>query len=193
MAGADELALAPEALDAWLRAELGRRLAITGVTLVAPRATPPEPPAAPPDSRGVLALAGAAPTALPAALAEYAEIWLRWLPAGARLDEAAIRAAAGDADALLVWLAPTGTETPTGWPERTLAALHDALANLSLRDGCVLALGGAGASRALARRLGYDDGFAPEAPAGAIATTLAREALALAAVRGGGSSPPCYL
>lgn len=182
----DESVLEPAALDAWLRAQLGRRLAVTGITLMLPAGTSPAPP-------GAVAAAGAPPAALRDALGQYGEIWLRWLPSGTRLDEAAIRAAAGDADVLLVWLDPTGAPgAPVGWPERPLTALHDALANLSLRDDCVLAIGGVGASRSLARRLGYDDGFAVEAPA-VIATTLAREALALAAVRGGGSSPPCYL
>ncbi len=180
-----EQALEPEALDHWLRAELGRRLAITGITLAAPGEAP--------HPAGVIAVAGGAPAALSAALAAYGELWLRWLPEGARLDEAAIRSAAGDADVLLIWLEAGAVPDAVAAPERTLAALHDALANFSLRDGCVLALGGAGVSRGLARRLGYDDGFAPQTPAATIATTLAREALALAAVRGGGSSPPCYL
>lgn len=183
----DEPVLEPDALDAWLRAQLGRRLAVTGITLVPLAGSSPDP-------SGTVAAAGVPPAALRDALGQYGEIWLRWLPSGTRLDEAAIRAAAGDADVLLVWLDPTGAPSaPVGWPERPLTALHDALANLSLRDDCVLAIGGAGASRSLARRLGYDDGFAVVAPAALIATTLAREALALAAVRGGGSSPPCYL
>jgi hypothetical protein len=181
-----ELGMAPDALDRWLRAELGRRLAVIGITLGPPAADAP-------GTRGVIAVAGAVPAPLTAALAAYGELWLRWLPRGTPLDEAAIRAAAGDADALLVWLEPDAVDAPAGWPERTLATLYDTLADLSLRDGCVLALAEAGASRALARTLGCDDGFARDTPPALIATTLAREVLALAAVRGGGSSPQCYL
>jgi hypothetical protein len=126
------------------------------------------------------------------------------------------RAAALDADALLIWV--PGTETaeasagmdaevdanvsrdtdPSGggvppWAVPVLRALMGAADAEGLHDRAVMLLVGRGASRGLARALGYDDGFGMDAPAALVATAAAEGALTAARLRHGGSSPPCYL
>ena len=85
-------ALEPEALDALLRAELGRPLVVVGLTLAAGAAT----------GAGLDTPLGEPPAGPIAGLARYGELWVRWLAAGTRLADALGRAAVLDADALLI-------------------------------------------------------------------------------------------
>ncbi len=188
------LELPPAALDSWLREHLARRLVMIGVTLTETTHAPQ-----------AIGVAGETPAALVAALAWYEEIWLRWLAAGTTLDALVIQAAAREADALLIWLAAPKAESgtaqpprpagnPPSWSERPLQRLLATIEGQSLRESCVLALLGPDASRALARRLGYDDGFGPELVAARVATALVREVAGRQEFRrSGSSSPPCYL
>jgi hypothetical protein len=203
-------ALEPEALDALLRAELGRPLVVVGLTLAAGAAT----------GAGLDTPLGEPPAGPIAGLARYGELWVRWLAAGTRLADALGRAAVLDADALLIWVpasesAESGADTdpeaeadveasasrdsepgagrtaPLAVP--LLRAVMGAADADGLHDRAVMLLVGPGASRGLARALGYDDGFGADAPVALVATAAADGALASARLRGGGSSPPCYL
>jgi hypothetical protein len=125
---------------------------------------------------------------------------VRWAAAGEDAREPLARATREDADAVLIWLGePAGAASggpssrATPGPDAALGALRDEADALGLRDRAVLALAGPRGSRALARRLGYDEGFDAAAAAHEIAAALAREAAAREALRRGGSSPPCYL
>lgn len=184
----DTTAMDPPALDGWLRERLGRSLTVVGLSLGAHGF----------GESAAVATLGDPPRALITALEQYREIWVRWLAGGMTVDAALAHAMAREADVLLVWIpahadydaAATGAES---WPATSLARLLDQAGADELRDPCVLLLVGPGASRALARRLGYADGLGPEASAARIATVAARETLAREEFRRTGSSPPCYL
>jgi hypothetical protein len=180
--------MGPADLDGWLREMLGRRLVVVGLALAAEDA----------GQDAATAALGEPPQALIAALERYTEIWVRWLAAGMAVDAAVAHATVREADVLLVWVPiSTGEQMAAahGEPrqEPVLARLLAQAEARELRDPCVLLLVGPGASRPLARRLGYDDGFGPEAPVAQIATAAARETLAREEFRRKGSSPPCYL
>jgi len=105
-----------------------------------------------------------------------------------------------DADAVLVWRdalrepaeAPQD-DTDNAW----LRTVTDTAERLNLFDAATLALIGPDESRAQARALGYEDGFALTEPlATSVYAALVRltdEALTRAEYRQKGSSPPCYL
>lgn len=181
-------AMGPADLDRWLREKLGRRLVVVGLALAAEDA----------GQDVAMAALGEPPHELITALERYSEIWVRWLPAGMPVDAALAHAMTREADVLLIWVPAAQGEqaaAPHGetWPATALARLLEQADARELRDPCVLLLVGPGASRPLARGLGYDDGFGPEASVAALATTAAREALAREEFRQKGSSPPCYL
>lgn len=171
--------MGPADLDGWLRETLGRRLVVVGLALATADAGPDATAAT---------LAGP-PQDLIAALQPYTEVWIRWLAAGMTVDAALAQAMVREADVLLVWVPAPADEQASA----VLARLLKQADIMELRDPCVLLLVGPGASQPLARKLGYDDGFGPEAPVARIATTAAREALAREEFRQKGSSPPCYL
>jgi hypothetical protein len=193
----ETLELAPAALDGWLRGRLGRPLVVIGLTLSTD---------APLTDRG-LPMLGDPPRRFIEGLEPYHEEWVRWMAAGMTLDAALAYTAAQEADTLLIWVpqAPVGAPaqsgappsegegTDTDWLTRTLSELVGLTDAQNLRDRCVLMLVGPGASRELAHRLGFDDGFAATTPLARIATALAKEAVARDELRRTGSSPPCYL
>ena len=172
------LELTPGRLDSTLRVRLGRRLVIIGLT----------PPAAPPVA-GAAPVLGAPPAEFVRALEPYDEVWVRWLAGGTALDQALTHAALHEADVVLLWLAAVPTEER---PAALVAFLEHAEA-AGARDQAVIALVGPGASRALAHRLGFDEGFGAEDTPGHVVSALAGEALAREQLRRTGSSPPCYL
>ncbi len=186
------------ALDARLRAELGRRLTV--VALYAP---------AQGDEQDELF------TAFQAEIAKYQEVWLRVVEVGApgadarspteAAAEAAVRAALqADADAVLVWrmagadgAAPGATSVAQAMAARWRRDFPAVAERLALFEQATLALIGADVTRADARRQGYEDGFALTeplaAPTHAALLRLAAEALARVEYQRRGSSPPCYL
>jgi hypothetical protein len=181
--------LEPGQLDPWLREHLGRRVVVAGFSMSLLEQTP----------EGAAALAGAAPEPLVADLSAYGEIWVVWAAAGTPCDDALGRAAAHDADALLIWL-PEASDLPPATPDAapapiagTLRAIVAAADALGLRDRALLALVGPGATRTFARRLGFEDGFGASVSPAHVATALARAAVARAEFARHGRSPPCYL
>ncbi|HEV7126447.1 MAG TPA: hypothetical protein VGN32_03275, partial [Ktedonobacterales bacterium] len=150
------LRLAPADLDALLREQLGRRLVVAGLTLV-----PPAP--------GSVHLTGEPPAELLAGLSTYAELWVRWTHVDTPIGAALRQAAQHDADAVLGWLAapiPCGASSvpadnafaPPDWQLPVIAALIAEADDLNLRDRCVFALAGPGATQSLARQAGCDEG-----------------------------------
>lgn len=102
------------------------------------------------------------------------------------------------ADSLLVWTNGEATEGNKGdhacSPAEHWIRLVESIAErLLLFDRCFIALIGEGVSRAGARKLGYEDGFASEAPVVHLMRALVRETLAHEVFGRRGSSPPCYL
>lgn len=170
-------AATPATLDSWLREHLGRRMVIVGLSL---------PVAGSPQSDVVL---GPPPTAFLRELEPFEEVWPRWLTAGTRMDQALTRAAMQEGDAVLLWLAELATDPR---PAPLVAFLEQAETAGALEEA-VTALVGPGASRTLAHRLGFNEGFAPSEAPGWVACQLAREVVALEELRRRGSSPPCYL
>ena len=180
----------PAELDAWLGERLERPLLAVGLTLAVGSGA---------ETGGATAtelVTGDSPAQWLAACAPYAELHLRWLPTGLRLDDALRRAAEQDADLLCCWLdgspAPSVAQgdDPARGPLTRLVARAE---NLGLRDRCVIALIGPAASQERARRAGCDAGFAPGTPLAHMLAELAREVAGRDAFRRGGSSPPCYL
>lgn len=164
----------PADLDAWLRRELGRQLALTLL----------RPPGAEADAR--LANLGTA-------LADCAE--MRVIALTERTDQegtdasavvrALLRAAAqADVAVVLVWYAGRGD----GWPREAMRAAESA----GLLDRAFVALVGPGVTRGGARGLGYEDGFS-DTPASALLWSLAREVVRREEYLRRGSSPPCFL
>ncbi len=186
--------LEPALLDGWLREHMNRSLVVIGVTLGSVAS----------DEGPTISILGESPTDFVRGMEPYGEIWLRWLAAGMVMDRAVAHAAAQEADALIIWVPKSpDDETPAArdalagangeWPERALRALLEVADAHNLRDRCVLVLAGPGASRQLARRLGYDDGFGEGAAPGQVAVAIGREAVSREEYRTRGSSPPCYL
>ncbi|HUY76517.1 MAG TPA: hypothetical protein VMV29_07075 [Ktedonobacterales bacterium] len=192
------------ALDAQLRTELGRRLTL--VLLWAPEALNA------PTTTDANDATDEAMAPFQAELAAYHEVRLLTVDAhGAPVStatqtrdaklEAALRTAFQmDADAVLIWQG--AQTTPMGTPDDAderewLRAVVAIAERLNLFDAATLALIGPSVSRAQARALGYEDGFALTEPlADAVHAALERlthEALARAEYRHKGSSPPCYL
>ncbi len=185
----DTFELEPGQLDPWVREHLGRRVVVAGFTMALPARAP----------GGTAVRADAAPQPLIDALSAYGEIWILWAAPGATLDEALGRAAAHDADAVLIWL-PDSPGVPPAAPDAAPAPIATALRSiiaaadgLGLRDRALLALIGPGVTRAHARRFGFEDGFDADVPPARIATALARAAVARDEFACKGSSPPCYL
>jgi hypothetical protein len=113
---------------------------------------------------------------------------VRLLAPGGSAEEGLLEAARQDAEIVLVWLAAED--------ERELAAaaaLPERADTLGLGDRSVVALIGPEVTRALAHRLGFEEGYPAATPAAALAQSLAREAIARDELRRQGSSPPCYL
>ena len=118
----------------------------------------------------------------------------------ARIEAALRETLRMDADAVLIWqgaqTAPLGTHDDADEREWLLKALVVA-ERLNLFDAATLALFGPSVTRAQARALGYEDGFALTEPLAeavhAALERLTRDALARAEYRHKGSSPPCYL
>jgi hypothetical protein len=165
-------------LDSWLREHLARRLVVVGLTL----------PVAPSLSKDAVTL-GPPPSDFLREMETYEELWVRWQSPGTLVDQALTCAALHEGDVVLLWLPEPQREAR---PASLVAFLGYAEAS-GARDEAVMVLAGPGASRELAHRLGFAEGFAPTTTPGHIAAELAREVLALEALRLGGSSPPCYL
>jgi hypothetical protein len=97
-----------------------------------------------------------------------------------------------DPDVLLVCEDAQGADgapTPGEWR----AAILYVAEGLNLFERMLLAWYGAGVTRAMARKSGYEDGFAPDQPLADALAILAREAIGRETYRRRGSSPPCYL
>ncbi len=166
-----------------LRVELGRRMTIA-----------------------LLDLPGGGGTAfdeLQAALERYPEVRVLVLRPQQEQDASTLEVMLAEAqregaDSLLVWTNGEATETDKGdhacsaaesWARLVVSVAE----RLQLFDRCFIALVGEGVSRVGARKLGYEDGFAIEAPVVQLMRTLVRETLAHEVFNRRGSSPPCYL
>jgi hypothetical protein len=165
-------------LDSWLRAHLGRRLVVIGLSL----------PVALAQQADALTL-GAPPREYLRELETYEEVWVRWLAPGSTVDQALTHAAMHEGDVVVLWLA----DMPEDERPAPLVAFLEHVEAAGAREEAVIALVGPGASRALARRLGFDEGFAPGEAPGHVLSRLAGEALAREELRRGGGSPPRYL
>ena len=108
---------------------------------------------------------------------------------GEPLQQTLARVAQRDPDALLVCDAADDTEEAQRWR----AALLDAAEGLNLFERTLITLAGVKMTRPVARKRGFEDGFALERPLGEALAILAREAVTREAYRRYGSSPPCYL
>ncbi len=183
-----------QALDGWLRANLGRRL--------------------------TLALARPLPTAHEAWQALQTEIdhcqevrllALDALHGGAdgvsavsqrqssSWEQVMRQALQQDVDALLIWYEAGAADAPTANNSADqLRKITQAADALNAFDHITLALIGPGMTRTTARALGFEDGFplddaTAQADTLAALVTLARVTLDAEAYRRRGSSPPCYL
>ncbi|MGZ3582803.1 MAG: hypothetical protein ACXWP6_08720 [Ktedonobacterales bacterium] len=171
------------AINTQLRLELGRRMTIA--LLNSPTG------------------GGAALDELLAALAAYPEVRVLIVRPEHGQDAQALEVTLAEvqregADSLLVWTDGEATAADKGdhacSPAECWVRLVESVAErLLLFDRCFIALIGEGVSRPGARKLGYEDGFASEAPVGGLVRTLVRETLAREAFGRRGSSPPCYL
>lgn len=140
---------------------------------------------------------------LRSALALYPEVRVLVLRPEYEQDTSTLEMALGEAlregaDSLLVWTAGETTAADKGDhacspAERWTRLVVSVAERLLLFDRCFIALVGEGVSRAGARKLGYEDGFASEAPVIQLMRALVREALAREVFGRRGSSPPCYL
>lgn len=152
-----------DAIDALLRAQLGRRMTIAMLALSEAH-------------RGEL-------ETLARRLASLDEA--RVLPL-AFTDEGLQEAARLDAEIVLIWLVMDKDEP-------TAAAILDRAEALGLRERSFVALIGPGMTRARARQMRFEDGFPATTPTDQLLWSLAREAIARDELRRRGSSPPCYL
>jgi hypothetical protein len=168
----------PDLLDSWLRAHLGRRLVVIGLSL----------PVVLAQQADALTL-GAPPREYLRELERYEEIWVRWLAPGTTVDQALTHAAMHEGDVVVLWL----TEMPKDERPASLVAFLEHVEATGAREEAVIALVGPGASPALARQLGFDEGFAAEEAPGRMLSRLAGETLAREELRRGGSSPPSQL
>lgn len=170
-------------INAQLRLELGRRMTIA--LLDAPGG------------------GGAGFDELLARLAIYPEVRVLVVRSERKQDEQALEGMLAEvlregADSLLVWTNGEATAVNKGdhacSPTENWVRLVESVAErLLLFDRCFIALIGEGVSRAGARKLGFEDGFASEAPVAEMVRVLVRETLAREAYGRRGSSPPCYL
>ncbi len=170
-------ALAPQAptdvaaLNAWMDAQLGRPLTIVALCRSGAGADP---------------LAG-----WRAQLRAFPRVRLLVEEAGdAPIAEALARVAQSDPDTLLLCDDTSGDAAAA---QRWRAAALDTAEGRNLFERMLIALYGAGVTRAAARAQGFEDGFAPEQPFAAVLAILAREAVTRETYRRYGSSPPCYL
>lgn len=146
---------------------------------------------------------GAALDELLAALAAYPEVRVLIVRPEHEQDAQALEVTLAEvqregADSLLVWTDGEATAADKGDhacspAERWVRLVESVAERLLLFDRCFIALIGEGVARAGARKLGYEDGFASEAPVGGLVRTLVRETLAREACSRHGSSPPCFL
>ncbi|HEX8032921.1 MAG TPA: hypothetical protein VF510_03700 [Ktedonobacterales bacterium] len=170
-------------INTQLRLELGRRMTIAVL----------DSPAG----------GGAALDELLAGLAAYPEVRVLIVRPEHEQDAHALEVTLAEveregADSLLVWTDGEATAADKGDhacspAERWVRLVESVAERLLLFDRCFIALIGDGVSRAGARKLGYEDGFASEAPVTELVRTLVRETLAHEACGRRGSSPPCYL
>jgi hypothetical protein len=166
--------LARAALDAWLRERLGRQMVVAVVA------------------------AGAQPESALARIEQgvgrYGEVRLLGRTVTLDRDDAQLATliaalAPLDPDAMLI-VSTTITDAARQWAVRALAACERA----GLRDHAFVALLAPGEGmRAQARALGFEDGFALDAPLAILLAALARETVAHDELHQRGSSPPCYL
>ncbi|MGZ6283358.1 MAG: hypothetical protein ACXWQ5_08685 [Ktedonobacterales bacterium] len=171
------------AINTQLRLELGRRMTIA--LLNSPTG------------------GGAVLDELLAALAAYPEVRVLIVRPEHGQDAQALEVTLAEvqregADSLLVWTDGEATAADKGDhacspAERWVRLVESVAERLLLFDRCFIALIGEGVSRAGARKLGYEDGFASETPVTELVRTLVRETLAREASGRRGSSPPCYL
>lgn len=166
---------APDALDSWLEARLGRALTVA-----------------------ILCRANHAPsrlTRLANALASHGafRVGTEQLPVDATEEyaQASLRKVAALApDTLLICdTLPDAERWQSAWCVQVLRLADDA----GLAERTFLALIGTGVARASARRMGFEDGFDLGQDPAVIARAIAREAVAGEEIRRRGSSPPCYL
>lgn len=158
------------ALNAWLEAQLGRPLVLLALRFACGDASN-DP------------LAG-----WRAEAPRFPGVTLEELVAGDEsLAETLARVAQRDPDALLV--CDSGGEGTQSWR----AVLLNAAEDRNLFERVEITLVADGMTRAIARRRGFEDGFATDQPLVVALAILAREAVTRAAYRRYGSSPPCYL
>lgn len=154
-------------VDAWIRAHVGRQI--------------------------VAGCSHDIPETFVARLRRYTELRVAPLPS-ALVDEARIEAGVAsfmrlDPHILLFWVDATTTEPVTEWASR----LYRVCERVGALDLCLVALVGPAMTRAVARRLSFEEGFAEEVDEAALIGEIVAQAATREDARRRGSSPPCYL
>ena len=169
-----------QAVDAWIREQLGRRLTVVALTPGAEQGQETEQSAETEQGREALAR-------LCAGLSSYQEVRVALAEAAGSLAETMAAVAQLAPEVVLVWVAESG-EAGQRWAREALAVCD----GLGLLDRSFVALAGEGITRRGARALGFEDGIGADTPLAEVVWLMAREAVAHDELRRG-SSPPCYL
>lgn len=157
------------ALNAWIDAQLGRTLTLVALTR--------------PDSAAIL-------DGWREQLPDFPHVQLLMDVVGsdASIPDALDRAAQTGPDALLI--CDSGdSEDARRWRTSVL----DVAEGRNLFERMLIAMCGAGMTRAIARKLSFEDGYATDQPFAQALAIIARETLTRETFRRYGSSPPCYL
>ncbi len=164
---------APEdvaALNAWIDAQLGRTLTLVALTRVG--------------AASILDGWREQMSAFP-----RVRLLVEAVAPDASIPDALARAAQHGPDALLICDAGDDEDDARRW--RT--AVLDIAEGRNLFERMLIGLCGAGMTRAVARKLSFEDGYATDQPFAQALAIIARETLTRETFRRYGSSPPCYL
>lgn len=155
-------------IDAWIRLHIGRQV--------------------------IVGCAVDAPAHIRDLLARYREVRVEATPAAAAREADVTTGVAAvlrlDPHALLFRL---DASSDPGTLAASARALYQACEVTGALDRCFVALLGVGMTRALARSLAFEDGFALEGDEPRLIRALSTQAAVREEARRRGSSPPCYL